>query len=371
MSPRLRLSLAALVARWRSSRLARGATPTTRWRGARLLYNQRQFEAAVSAAEQARLMPARADAADLVAARAYLERFRDSAASDDLTNARDRLRRIDPQRFAPRERAEYIVGLGEALFFDGAYGAAAAVFDSVLRSRDALPRDARERVLDWWASALDRDAKPRPEIDRQAIYQRIRDADATTSSRRIPAARRRRTGWRRPRAARAICRRRGMRRRPAGCARRCGRPRRRAARRSRSAGLRAIVPERAKVDRRSRPRSAAREWEQFKDSAGKTTDLDDLMIWCTSRVSADLFASFQFSPMPTSTVSGTFSAAADCIRSRTSAANSSARVLRHLEQQLVVDGEDHPRLGVRRERGVDVDHRALHDVGGACPESAC
>src|SRR6266850_3084363 len=40
---------------------------------ARLLYNQRQFQAAVTAAEEARSSPARADAADLVAARAYLE----------------------------------------------------------------------------------------------------------------------------------------------------------------------------------------------------------------------------------------------------------------------------------------------------------
>src|SRR5581483_8863543 len=141
---------------------------------ARQLYNQRQFQAAVDAAEQARLTPAHVDAADLVAARAYLERFRQSTASDDLTNARDRLRRIDPRRFNPRERMEYVVGLGEALFFDGAYGAAAAVFDSVLESRDATPGDARDRVLDWWATAIDREAKPRSDIDRQTMYQRIR-----------------------------------------------------------------------------------------------------------------------------------------------------------------------------------------------------
>jgi hypothetical protein len=141
---------------------------------ARLLYNQGQFEAAINAAEQARLTPARADAADLVAARAYLERFRASEAGDDLVNARERLRRIDPQRFPARERSEYIVGLGEALFFDGAFGAAADVLDPIVRSPDLLTGDARERVLDWWASALDRDAKPRPEIDRQGVYQRIR-----------------------------------------------------------------------------------------------------------------------------------------------------------------------------------------------------
>jgi len=141
---------------------------------ARQLYNQRQYEAAINAAEQARLTPQRADAADLVAARAYLERFRMSVASDDLTNARDRLARLDPQRLAPRERAEYIIGLGEALYLDGAYGAAANVFDSILNSGDLQAAGGRERVVDWWADALDRDARPRPDIDRQNVYHRIR-----------------------------------------------------------------------------------------------------------------------------------------------------------------------------------------------------
>jgi len=141
---------------------------------ARQLYNQRQFLEAVNAAEQARQLPAHADLADLVAARAYLERFRESAAGDDLANARDRLSRLDPAKFPPRERAEYIVGLGEALFFDDSYGAAAAVFDSVLLSAELMSNEARERVLDWWATSVDREAKPRPDIDRQEIYQRIR-----------------------------------------------------------------------------------------------------------------------------------------------------------------------------------------------------
>jgi hypothetical protein len=82
---------------------------------ARLLYNQRKFQEAVSAAEQGRVTPTRADSADLIGARAYLEIFRESGASDDLTNARERLRRLDPQRFDSRERAEFIVGLGEWL----------------------------------------------------------------------------------------------------------------------------------------------------------------------------------------------------------------------------------------------------------------
>src|SRR5690242_6873733 len=131
---------------------------------ARQLYNQQLFEAAVDAAEQARRVPGHADAADLVAARAYLERFRTSAATDDLANARLRLRRLDPIKFEPRERTEYVIGLGEALYFDGAFGAAADVFESVLRGPESIATDNRERVLEWWADALDRDARPRPDI---------------------------------------------------------------------------------------------------------------------------------------------------------------------------------------------------------------
>ncbi|PYR34058.1 MAG: hypothetical protein DMF90_18555 [Acidobacteria bacterium] len=43
---------------------------------ARLLYNQRQFQAAVEAAEEASRNPAYTDGADLIAARAYLEHYR-------------------------------------------------------------------------------------------------------------------------------------------------------------------------------------------------------------------------------------------------------------------------------------------------------
>ena len=142
---------------------------------ARLLYNQGDFIEAIDAAELARHVPSRADAADLVAARAYLERYRESSATDDLTNARDRLRRLDPQHLLPRERIEYIVGLGETLYFDQSYGAAATVFDSVLQGGDLTLAGARDRVLDWWADSVEHDARTRPEMDRRAVYQRIRD----------------------------------------------------------------------------------------------------------------------------------------------------------------------------------------------------
>ena len=141
---------------------------------ARQLYNQRQFDAALTAAERARLTPAVADRADLIAARAYLERFRESAAPGDLTNARERLRRVDPQRFDALERTEFIVGLGEALYLDGTYGAAADMFDTVVDNGAALPANSRDRVLDWWAIAVDRDAWLGREPARESAYQRIR-----------------------------------------------------------------------------------------------------------------------------------------------------------------------------------------------------
>ena len=154
---------------------AQGADKADYLARARILYNQGDFDGAVTAAEEARrLAAAQADSADLVAARAYLERFRASARADDLTNARDRLRRINSGRLGADERMELVVGFAEALFFEDSVGAAADMFDSVL-ARTYLPPQARDRILDWWATAVDRDAQPRSDFERQDIYRRIRE----------------------------------------------------------------------------------------------------------------------------------------------------------------------------------------------------
>lgn len=142
---------------------------------ARVLYNQGQFDAALTAAEEARRVPDRAASADLIAARTYLERYRLSESAEDLDAARTHLRAIDPALFTPLERVEFLVGLGQTLFFDHAAGAAAVLFESVLLGQEYLQQTARERVLDWWATALDQEAKARPGIERQGVYQRIRD----------------------------------------------------------------------------------------------------------------------------------------------------------------------------------------------------
>jgi hypothetical protein len=141
---------------------------------ARRLYNQTRYEDAIKAAVAAQSDPAAADEAALIIARANLERYRQSYDATHLTSARESLKAIRTAQLAPRSRAEYLVGLGEWLFLDDRYGAAAELFDAALgNSRDAGP-GGRDRVLDWWATAMDRYAQVTPQR-RTEIYQRIVD----------------------------------------------------------------------------------------------------------------------------------------------------------------------------------------------------
>ncbi len=124
---------------------------------ARRLYNQGQFDAAEQAAREAarfaghgrwracraRPHPARAvppNASGRAICPAPSQRFRD----------------VDARRLDARERVELTIGLAEALYLEERFGAAAELFESVLDDSDALGAVAHERVLDWWATALDR-----------------------------------------------------------------------------------------------------------------------------------------------------------------------------------------------------------------------
>jgi hypothetical protein len=139
---------------------------------ARALYNQQQYDAAIADAEKARAVPASADAARLVLARARLERFRQTADPQDLSLARDALREIRPDALSPRDEVEYLVGLGEALYLEDQFGAAAEIFNSLLESA-GLAGGLRERVLDWWATATDRAIDRELVTDREWRYARM------------------------------------------------------------------------------------------------------------------------------------------------------------------------------------------------------
>jgi hypothetical protein len=140
---------------------------------ARQAYNDGNHTAAIVAALEARADARVADAANIVMARAYLERFRTGADRQDLDAAREALQSVQPARLAPRDRLDLAVGLAETLYLEGAYGAAAEMFAPLLRAATELGPRARERVLDWWASAVDAEARTRPTAERAPYYRRI------------------------------------------------------------------------------------------------------------------------------------------------------------------------------------------------------
>lgn len=142
---------------------------------ARTLYNAADYDAAIAAATEARRVPISADAGSLVLARAHLERYRQRADPADLSAARDALQSIKQDALGPRDRVDLLVGFGQSLFLGEAFGAAAELFDAALIQSATLSHRARTLLLDWWASALDREAQSRPPERRAAVYNRIVD----------------------------------------------------------------------------------------------------------------------------------------------------------------------------------------------------
>lgn len=154
---------------------------------ARELYNSGDYDAAIAQASSVRDEPQWSDAAALVVARSHLERFRLGGADADLTAARDALAGIRLAALAPRDQVSLLVGLGESLFLADRFGPAAELFDTALGRAGVLaPRD-RMLLLDWWATALDREAAARPPDRRKPIFDRLaermaRELDADPAS---------------------------------------------------------------------------------------------------------------------------------------------------------------------------------------------
>jgi len=140
---------------------------------ARTLYNEADYDGAIAAAADARRQAASADAASLVLARAHLERYRQRADPSDLSAAREALQVVNQNALGRRDRVDLLIGLGQSLFLSEAFGAAAELFDAALVQGAALPPRARTLLLDWWASALDREAQSRPPDRREPVFDRI------------------------------------------------------------------------------------------------------------------------------------------------------------------------------------------------------
>jgi hypothetical protein len=140
---------------------------------ARRFYNAGQYDLAEQAALEALKQPTMAEGARLVLGRVRLERFRRNADPAELAAAREALRAVDARSLDQRDRLELTIGLGEALYLDDRFGPAAELFQWALDLSVTLGPQAHERLLDWWATALDRLAQAQPREARDVTYTRL------------------------------------------------------------------------------------------------------------------------------------------------------------------------------------------------------
>jgi hypothetical protein len=162
------LAVAALLA----VHVADAAEPASLTR-ARTLYNAADYDGAIAAAALARTQTPGGDAAALVEARARLERFRRNADPEDLVAARDALNTIRASALAGRDQVDFLVGLGQSLYLTDFFGAAADLFDTALERSAPLPDHDRMLLLDWWATAVDREAQVAPSERRARLAAQI------------------------------------------------------------------------------------------------------------------------------------------------------------------------------------------------------
>ena len=142
---------------------------------ARVLYNAADYDGAIDAAAAAMGDPASVSAATLVTARAYLERFRIRLDPNDLDRARAALSIVRAASLMPRDYLDLLVGLGQALYLEEDYGAAAELFDVALSRRSSLEERDALSLLDWWATAIDREAWTLPPDRRIGLLASVRE----------------------------------------------------------------------------------------------------------------------------------------------------------------------------------------------------
>jgi hypothetical protein len=162
------LTMAALL----TAQGAMAAEPASLTR-ARTLYNAADYDGAIAAAALARTQTPAADAAALVEARARLERYRRNTDPEDLMAARDALNTIRASTLAGRDQVDFLVGLGQSLYLTDFFGAAADLFETALERSAPLPDRDRMLLLDWWATAVDREAQIAPPERRSRLAAQI------------------------------------------------------------------------------------------------------------------------------------------------------------------------------------------------------
>ena len=142
---------------------------------ARSAYNEQRFDEAVEAALVAQKFPAITDAATVVLSRAYLERYRQRANPADLAAARSQLGNVRVANLDTRDHVDFLMALGETLFFEENYGAAAELFESGLDGAIAQGARTGEAMLDWWGSSVERQADALEREPRERLFGHTRD----------------------------------------------------------------------------------------------------------------------------------------------------------------------------------------------------
>ena len=82
-----------------------------------------------------------------------------------------------------RDRIDFLMALGEALFFEDDYGAAAALFESGIDGAVGQGPQTGEAMLDWWGSAVERPAEALERDARIDAFGRLRERMARELSR--------------------------------------------------------------------------------------------------------------------------------------------------------------------------------------------
>jgi hypothetical protein len=116
------------------------------------------------------MTPETQDAAAVVMARAHLERYREGVDPADLGAARDALGSVRTGVLEPRVRIEYLLAVGQALFLQDDFGAAAALFASGVSAAMKADEALGEAMLDWWGSAMERQAESSPPDRRKELF---------------------------------------------------------------------------------------------------------------------------------------------------------------------------------------------------------
>ena len=139
---------------------------------ARNAYNERDFDEAIAAAAAAQRTAETADAATIVLARAHLERYRERADPADLSAARTALGNVRTTHLDERDQLELLLAMGEALFLEDDFGAAAEVLETGLAQSHLDPKLA-ESMLEWWGSAIERQASTAAPDMRRKHFARL------------------------------------------------------------------------------------------------------------------------------------------------------------------------------------------------------